>query len=89
MDNFDLKKYIIENRVTKQSLLNENEIARNIENLVDEKGWESWDDVENEIEEIREKFDLLDSTSRYDEAWGKFEELYHANPIQLKKYFEN
>lgn len=87
-DNFNVKQWLVENKVTTQSRLNENEISRNIENLVDEKGWESWDDVENEIEEIREKFDLLDSTSRYDEAWSKFEELYHVNPIELKKYFE-
>ena len=68
--------------------ISENEISRNIENLVLEKGWESWDDVENEIEKIREKFDLLDSTSRYDEAYDKFEQIYQANPLVIKKYFD-
>jgi len=38
---------------------------------------------------LQTQFDLLDSTSRYDEAWSKFEELYYVNPIDLKKYFEN
>ena len=68
--------------------ISENEISRNIENLVFEKGWESWDDVENEIEKIREKFDLLDSTSRYDEAYDKFEQIYQVNPLVIKKYFK-
>ena len=69
-----------------QKTLKENSISRNIENLIAEKGWTSWEDVENEIEDIREKFDLLDSSSRYDEAWDKFEQIYHANPMVIKKY---
>ena len=36
MDNFDLKKYLIENRVTKQSLLNEDDDGFVITN---EKEW--------------------------------------------------
>jgi hypothetical protein len=67
---------------------NENPISRNIENLVDEKGWDSYDDVENEVEKIRDDFNLIDSPSRYDEAHSKFKELYHVSPLELKKYFE-
>jgi hypothetical protein len=72
-----------------QKTLKENSISRNIENLIAEKGWTSWDDVENEIEYIREKFDLLDSSSRYDEAWDKFEQIHHVNPMVIKKYLNN
>lgn len=69
--------------------LNENGISINPEELIIEKGWDSWDDVENEIEKIREDFDLLDSKSMWDEAYFKFEEIYHVNPVELKKYFNN
>jgi tetratricopeptide (TPR) repeat protein len=80
MNNFDLKKYLAEGK------LFENSISRNIENITIENGWESWDDVENEIENIREKFNLMDSTSRYDEAYDKFEQIYNINPLDIKKY---
>jgi hypothetical protein len=69
--------------------LNENQISRDVENLVNEKGWDSYEDIEAEIEKIRDEFNLVDSKSRYDEAYSKFEEIYHVNPIDLKKYFEN
>jgi hypothetical protein len=68
--------------------LNENQISRDVENLVNEKGWDSYEDIEAEIEKIRDEFNLVDSKSRYDEAYSKFEEIYHVNPIDLKKYFQ-
>lgn len=69
--------------------INEQQISRDIENLINEKGWDSYEDIENEIERIRDEFDLINSNSRYDEAYSKFEELYHVNPLDLKKYFNN
>ena len=35
------------------------------------------------------RFDLLDSTSRYDEAYDKFEQIYHVNPLLIKQYFQS
>ena len=66
-----------------------NQIQINPINLIEEKNWTSWDDVENEIELIREEFDLVDSTSIWDEAYFKFIEIYLVNPIDLKVHFNN
>ncbi len=66
-----------------------NQIQINPINLIEEKNWASWDDVENEIESIREEFDLVDSTSIWDEAYFKFIEIYLVNPIDLKIHFNN
>jgi hypothetical protein len=66
-----------------------NQIQINPINLIDEKGWTSWDDVENEIERIREEFNLIDSTSIWDEAHFKFIEIYLVNPIDLKSHLNN
>jgi len=66
-----------------------NQIQINPINLIEEKNWTSWDDVENEIESIREEFDLVDSTSIWDEAYFKFIEIYLVNPIDLKVHFNN
>lgn len=66
-----------------------NQIQINPINLIEEKNWTSWDDVENEIESIREEFDLVDSTSIWDEACFKFIEIYLVNPIDLKVHFNN
>ena len=52
-----------------------NQIQINPINLIEEKNWTSWDDVENEIELIREEFDLVDSTSIWDEEYLKFIEI--------------
>jgi len=58
-----------------------------IQQLLDQHDWTSWDDIENEIERIREDFDLVDCTSMWDEAWFKFEEIYLVNPIEVKDVF--
>jgi hypothetical protein len=55
-------------------------------NLITEKGWSSWDDIENEIERIREEFNLLESTSRYDDAYSMFETIYCVNALDLRAY---
>lgn len=64
-------------------------IIRNIENLVNEAGWTSYNDVEAEIEQIRDEFNLNDCTDIYDAAHFKFEEIYNINALAIKTYFDN
>jgi transcription elongation factor len=86
MKTYQLKQ-IIREEINK--VIKENSISRDIENLIDEMGWNSYEDIENEIEKIRDEFNLTDSNSRYDEAYSKFEEIYHANPIDIKRHMNN
>lgn len=65
-----------------------NQISITPINLIKEKGWSSWDDIENEIEKIREEFNLLDSTSIYDDAYSMFETIYCVNALELKNILD-
>ena len=51
--------------------------------------FQSVEDVEDEIERIREKFDLLDDESIYDEAHSKFKEFYGIDATELYQYFND
>ena len=63
-----------------------NQISINSINLIIEKGWTSWDDVENEIERIREDFKLLESSEIYDEAYAMFSTIYCVSILDLKEH---
>lgn len=66
-------------------------IQLNIENFLLEKGWDSWEDVENELHRIEEEsFDLMYPiiTDWYDNPRGdRFEEIHGIDAGKLWVYF--
>ena len=82
MENFDLKKaknFLLENTSTEDFIQSQGGTLEALK-------FETPDDVQTEIEKIRDEFDLVGDESIYDEAYFKFEEIYGINPMKLIRF---
>lgn len=81
-------------KIIKETLEKENDnslkhyIFKNSQGNIRALKFKTKEQVEDEIEDIRERFNLLDSKSIYDEAYSKFEEIYDINPLLLMKQMD-
>ena len=82
MDNFNLKKFLIENKITTQSRLNENESPiKKAFNASPNKL--PWDTIEQAFKES-----ALSGEEFFAGAENKFREKFEGKPVSRKAYFE-